>query len=134
MIKKLMTTSVLCLSLCFTATSTVQAEPSYSEKTTCYIFNKSNKLTSKGSCKIYSYYGAGGSETTITFKGKKYQYSDSESFDEKGNVVQPDSGYMRDVKGFKIIKTEAEARKLPFERTLFCNNSNKVDICYLATD
>lgn len=131
--KKNLIIGVLSASFMLTACTQSEAFTSESpdaEPATCYTFNKSNKLLSKGDCKVALVYGAGGSETTISFKGKEYSFSDTEVVDEEGNVTFPETGYMRDSKNLKIVKTEEEAAQLPFERTVFCKVSKSLDVCY----
>lgn len=123
------------LSASFMLTACMQSEAFASESSdvepaTCYTFSKSNKLLSKGDCKVALVYGAGGSETTISFKGKKYFFSEPEILDEEGNVIEAETGYMRDSRNLKIAKTEEEIAQLPFEKTVFCKVSKSLDVCY----
>lgn len=107
------------------------AASTYEEDATCFTFNKTNKLLSKGSCKVSTTFGAGGSENLIKFKGKRYKFVNVDRFDENGNMLPSRTAYMRDVRNFKIPASEKEAANLPFEKTLFCDKTKSLDVCYL---
>ncbi|UNU73390.1 hypothetical protein LU293_00280 [Moraxella nasovis] len=107
--------------------TSAQAHDDPRKTSECYLFKK-DKVLSKGRCTVDSGAGAGGSWTTISFRGKKYHFEYIDEIESPNNQEQ--TSYIRDSKILKIIKNPQNMTAEQADNLLFCDISGSQHICY----